>query len=110
MIKATKHKEIGLWEAWIEFDSITPGYFGMLYVFGEIEMKKALTHPFVLKREQGSKDELVLKIDPTYISSGAPMQEVLYSEPLFNIDQYASITVFAGEELIEKIEEIEILV
>jgi hypothetical protein len=111
MIKATKQNEVGLWEAWIEFDSITPGYFGMLYVLGEVQMKKKNLHPFLIKSiSEGDTKQLVLNIDESLLSSGANMQEVSYSQPLLNIDQYASIVIYAGEELIEQIEDIEVLV
>ncbi|HEY0065882.1 MAG TPA: hypothetical protein VGB46_00920 [Flavisolibacter sp.] len=110
MIKLTKQQEIGLWEAWIEFDHTTPHYFGMLYVVGEIETGKA-HHPYTIRREQSSTScELVLRIEASILPRGTALQEVHYSEPITSIDQYSSIAVYLGNELIEKIEDIEVMI
>jgi hypothetical protein len=110
MIKLTKQQEVGLWEAWIEFDHSTPRYFGTLYVVGEIELGKA-RKPLVISHERrGRSGELVLRIDVSSSQKGSNMQEVLYSEPLTSIDQYSSIAVYLGNELIERIEDIEIMI
>jgi hypothetical protein len=107
-----KQPEIGLWEAWIEFDHLTSNYFGMLYVLGEIEVGKKINHPFLLKADDynDTSRELVLRINPDEISNGNHVQEILYSEPLRSIDQYTSVKVYSEEALIVNLEDIEVLV
>jgi hypothetical protein len=109
MLNQAKVQDINLWEAWVEYDQFNPEYFGMLYVIGEI-MSDQPEELLIRKNEQSQGRELVLTI-PAFESRGrARMREARFSEPIQNLNQYASISIYSAGELLVKIEEIEVLV
>ena len=112
MIKPETLLDVDLWEAWIEFDHLNPQYFGILYVSGEVEAGRKTGHPFFLYKVQEDKCAGILKLrfHSESLNGGRKSNEVFYSEPLININQYSSIEVYAGSKEIMRFEEIEILV
>jgi hypothetical protein len=104
-------QEIDLWEAWIEFDHVSPELFGTLYVVGEVLLNKKDSHPYFLKCvTQNEPETLMLKIETSTSSALNKIAEMVYSENLENINQYSSIKVYKDNELLVHIEDIEVLI
>jgi hypothetical protein len=101
-------QDTDLWEVWIEYDQFHPEYFGTLYVHGEIstDKKDGLS---LIKIAADDKDALTLQIAERsldlYYST-----EVVYSEPVKNLNQYTSVCIYSGDKLIGYFNEIEIMI
>lgn len=111
MIYNTIQHDIDLWEAWVEFDAVAANYFGNLYITGEVLVNKQANHPFIIKCIR--KDEpqtLVLKIQNSAFANASKTAEVVYSEPLCNIDQYNRVKIYKDDELVALIEDIEVVI
>jgi hypothetical protein len=112
MLQTTHLQNVDLWEAWIEFDQIHPEYFGVLYVAGEVETKKKSGHLVSIVKEQKSAlaNTLVLYVSYEPCEEDGHLKEIIYSEPLFNISQYTSVVIYAKNEIIAVIKDIEVMV
>jgi hypothetical protein len=111
MIHQTIQQDIDLWEAWIEFDPIAKNCFGILYIMGEVIVDKKENHPFIIKCVQDKEPHtLILKIQTATSAKPTRPAEVVFAEPLQNIDQYSCIKIYNGEKLLTQIDEIEVLV
>lgn len=112
MLRTTHLQNIDLWEAWIEFDQTHPHYFGVLYIAGEVETKKRSGYPFTVKKDEalGLSNTLVLRLNYDLCEEGNHVEEVIYSEPLLNINQYTSIVIYAQHQIVAVIKDIEVLV
>ena len=101
-------QDTDLWEVWIEYDQFHPEYFGTLYVHGEIysDKKNDLS---LIKIAADDKDTLTLQIAEKshhlHYST-----EVVYSEPVKNLNQYTSVWIYSGNKLIGYFNEIEIMI
>jgi len=102
------HQDIDLWELWIEFDPYDPRYFGILYLHGEI-LTDHKYKSIPVKKTQTVSNKLILQLPSRSISSNRT-KEVLYSEPVRNLNQYTSVEVYAGDELIVSLNELEIVI
>ena len=100
MIYRTR-EELGFWEAWIEFDPLHAHDFGTLYVLGEVQTAKQARKPLLKKAvsSAGRGHQLVLEIDSCAICLGGRTRELIYSEPIRQINQYTSIAVYASGKL-----------
>jgi hypothetical protein len=104
----TIQQDLDLWEIWVEYDQFHPEYFGTLYVHGEVAAdKKTVVH--FKKRDSGCEGQLILQL-PERSSSIDHTNEVLYSEPVRNLNQYTSVCIYAGNELIGCFHDIEIMI
>jgi hypothetical protein len=102
------HQDIDLWEVWIEFDQSHPEFFGTLYVHGEVTIDKKMRSSLT---RIDSKDNYQLHLQlPARSASFRYTKEVLYSEPIRNPNQYTSVCIYAGEELVGCFNEIEIMI
>lgn len=101
-------QDIDLWEVWIEFDQSHPEYFGTLYVHGEIALDEKI-HLALNRMDSTNEGTLNLRL-PVRTASPWHTKEVLYSEPIRNPNQYTSIRIYSGEELIGCFNEIEIMI
>ena len=108
MISQEKLQDIDLWEVWIEFDQFDPSHFGTLYVLGEI-MINPRSRESLIRKIDHEGGQLILQV-PDRPVGRSRMKEVLYSEPVDNLLQYSSVSVFAGTELIASVDHIEVLV
>ena len=108
MLSQLPLQEVGLWEAWIEYDQLHPTQFGTLYVLGEILTGNA-SGTIVSKAINMENRELRLHVSGI-TGSRNRLKEVLYSEPVANLDQYTSVSIYANQELIAFIDEIEVLI
>lgn len=101
-------KDTDLWEIWIEFDQFHPQYFGTLYVHGEVLAgKKSVA---ALTRVQGAhRHELALQLPSSSADENA-MREVFYSEPVSNLNQYTTVSIYYGRELLRSFVNIEVLI
>ncbi len=102
-------EDIGLWEAWVEYDQFDPNCFGTLYIIGEISTEHTVSRPFT-KLDTSNKKQLVLQVPAVPSARRVRMKEVLFSEPIKSIDAYTSIHIYAGDELIASFNEIEIMI
>ena len=111
MISQLKQQDVDLWEAWIEYDQFDPSFFGTLYIIGEIRVdQKSEQPPELLKYSQHNKStQLILHVPPRFFGHSC-MKEVLYSERVKNFDQYSSIRIYAGDNLIARFSEIEVFI
>ena len=111
MIYHTTQQDLDLWEAWIEFDHEASNRFGTLYVMGEVVVNKKEVHPFIIKRVQEDEPQtLVLQLQTVHSMTPGKVTEVVYAEPLQNIDQYTSVKIYKDSELLTQIDEIEIMI
>lgn len=101
-------QDVDLWEIWIEYDQFHPEYFGTLYVHGEIRADKN-TSSSLIKIAANGHNQLSLQL-PVKSSGLNSNREVLYSEPVKNINQYTSVCIYAGNELIGCFSDIEIMI
>jgi len=109
MIRQVHQEDIDLWEVWIEYDQFNPKKFGTLYVLGEILTDHSSTRN-AIKMSGASKDkQLVLQV-PEKPSGRCRMTEVYYAEPIEDLNQYASISIYAGTQLVATIDEIEVMI
>ena len=101
-------QDVDLWEAWIEYDQFNPTHFGTLYILGEIMIETGSAGPLITKGYD-SEAQLVLNVPPQP-HGRSRMKEVLYSEPVKSLNQYKGISIYSGEALIARLEDIEVLV
>ncbi len=107
----TIQQDLDLWEAWIEFDPLSPNNFGTLYIAGEVFIDKKAPHPFFIKCAQEDEPQtLILTVQVVASATLARTAEVVYAESLSNIDQYTSIEIYKDGQLLTRIHEIEVLV
>ncbi|HUR11061.1 MAG TPA: hypothetical protein VM012_06815 [Flavitalea sp.] len=110
MISGVKQQDTDLWEAWIEYDQFNTDYFGTLYICGEV-LVNISSEPKVVKTVFGNKKSKDLILQVTERPSGrCRMKEVLYAEPIHNLSQYATVSIYSGTELVTRFEEIEVLI
>jgi hypothetical protein len=102
----TAPQDLDLWEIWIEYDQFHPEYFGTLYVHGEIETNKRTNSTLTKIDKDGHQLNLQL---PSSLS-GSSCKEVVYSEPIKNLNQYTSVCIYAGNEIIGYFNDIEIMI
>lgn len=110
MISQLKKQDIDLWEAWIEYDQLSSGYFGILYVIGEIMVDQSFAGPAVnIVTIINSGRQLVLEV-PERPLGRCKVKEILYSEPIRDLSQYSCISIYAGDELLANFDEIEVFI
>lgn len=100
--------QIDLWEIWIEYDQYNPDYFGTLYVHGEIETTKTAGLRLV-RMGPADSHQLILQL-PDATPCVYQTSEVMYSLPVKNLNQYTSVSIYAGNELIGQFNDIEIMI
>ncbi|MEI6948737.1 hypothetical protein V9K67_16220 [Paraflavisolibacter sp. H34] len=108
MIAKPKEQNIDLWEAWI--DLLCPGSkAGTLYVIGDVLMSSDLVQPYFIKRQSPMDipGVLVLEIVSNKIYDEAYVTEIMYAEELDDMEQYNVIKIYAGDELVKTIDDIE---
>jgi hypothetical protein len=112
MLRTSQIQNIDLWEAWIEFDQLHPEFFGVLYITGEVATNKRSTQPFYISKEENSSisNTLVLRLNYEISEEGNYTEEVIYSEPLLNINPYTSVVIYAKDNIVAVIKDIEVLV
>jgi len=104
----TVQQDLDLWEVWIEYDQFHPENFGTLYVHGEVTVdKKTSSNLTKINGTENCQLNLQVPLTSTNITS---TKEVLYSEPIKNLNQYTSICIYAGNELIGYFEDIEVMI
>ena len=106
-MKNVLQQDLDLWEVWIEYDQFHPEYFGTLYVHGEMPTNKKISS-ILTKIDQGG-DRLTLQL-PSKIEEDGYMKEVRYSEPIRNLNQYTSVCICEGDEVVGVFDEIEIMI
>jgi hypothetical protein len=103
----TLQQDLDLWEVWIEYDQFHPEYFGTLYVHGEILSDKRASSQLTKIDKGGCQLRLQL---PSRASGPNFTKEVLYSEPIRNLNQYTSVCLYAGEKVVAYFSNIEIMI
>jgi len=104
----TIQQDTDLWEVWIEFDQSHPEHFGTLYVHGEVAIEKKGCSSLT-KMDTSESSQLNLQL-PECSSTFHQVKEVLYSEPIANPNQYTSVCIYSGTELVSCFNEIEIII
>lgn len=111
MFSHVKQQVTDLWEVWIEYDQFNSEYFGTLYIFGEVVADQKSTSPLIKKVENcKGANELCLMISDIKQPGSERIIEVCYSEPIRDLNQYSSICIYFGEELIAHFNEIEVMI
>jgi hypothetical protein len=103
-------QETGLWEAWVEFDHLDSNAFGTLYILGEAPVNSKTKNCCITKVDGVDSSFLVLQMPALPDTGRFKTKEVLYSEKVHKIDQYKTIVVYQGEEMITEITDIEVLI
>lgn len=101
-------QNIDLWEAWVDgqYDEKTPT--GTIYVTGDITTSNNIIEPKLIKRRYtDSPYELSLEIVANNISEDGYVMEMFYEEAIADIDQYDTVTIYADNELMVIITDIE---
>ncbi len=100
---------IDLWEAWIELAGAGEGH--VLYVLGDVCTGRSKTVPVLSKKKvQGAAaSHLILEVLPCLHSSEERFVEVGYAEPVRNLKPYDQISICAGEKVIARINNIEVV-
>lgn len=101
-------QDVDLWEVWIEYDQFHPDFFGTLYVHGEIASGTKSILPLA-KLKNGLSGQLILQL-PERSTRNNYTSEVFFSEPIRNLNQYSSVSIYAGNELIGCFHDIEIMI
>ncbi len=107
MLIQTKQQNVDLWEAWIDLQATGNGETAILYLIGDIYTENVFAKPFFKKRENYIPDILSLEILPGITSEEGYVTEIMYSEELQEVNQYKTIFIYAGNELLTQIEDIE---
>ena len=107
MLIQSKQQNVDLWEAWIDLETTNSGGAATLYLIGDIFTENIFAKPFFKKREDFIPDVLSLEIVPGITSEDGYVTEIMYSEDLQEVDQYKSIFIYAGNELLTQIQDIE---
>jgi hypothetical protein len=111
MFSHVKQQVTDLWEVWIEYDQFNSAYFGTLYVFGEVAADQKKTGSLIRKVENcNGANELCLMIPDIKNPGSERITEVCYSEPIKDLNQYSSICIYFGKELIAQFHEIEVMI
>lgn len=104
---------IDLWEAWIDLQCPGINASGTLFLVGNVPATGWAPEPVLVKKNvhDGPPHELALEISPDIAEEDDEryLQEVCYSESLVQANQYESIAIYAGKQLIARIHDIEIL-
>jgi hypothetical protein len=103
-------QDLELWEAWVEFDHLNPGRFGTLYLLGETPVNSKGKVPLIKSVDESDPRCLILTIPATETFGRVKMKEVIYAEPVNQINNYRSILVYRGDELLVEIDDIEVLI
>lgn len=108
MKAAVGQNTFDLWEAWIDLSTSSKG---MLYVLGDICTGRSKTAPVLVKKNvQGAPDShLILELKSFGNIEWGHLAEVGYTEPVANIHQYRQVSICAGEEVIARIPDIEVV-
>jgi len=109
MISREKQADLDLWEVWIEYDQFNPKNFGTLYVLGEIMTDYKNSNPTIVKRGRFNSNQLVLQV-PEKPTGRCHITEVYYAEAIEDLNQYSSISIYAGTELVAMFDEIEVMI
>ncbi len=107
MLIQSKQQNVDLWEAWIDMQTASNSGSATLYLIGDIFSDSVLTKPFFRKRKHSIPDVLSLEILPGITSEEGYVTEIMYSEELQQVDQYKTIFIYAGNELVTQIQDIE---
>ena len=110
MLSQLKQQDVNLWEAWIEYDQFNPVFFGTLYIIGEIRVDQKSEPPVLLKSSYHRGSNQLRLQAPPRPTGHCHIEEVRYSEQVKNLDQYSSICIYAGDNLIARFNEIEVLI
>jgi hypothetical protein len=100
-------QDLDLWEVWIEFDQFHPEHFGTLYVHGEVSTNKSSSSTLIKMDQEGC--QLTLKL-PSGSVGPRQMKEVLYSEPIKNLNQYTSVCICEGDNMVALFDDIETMI
>ncbi|HEX6332622.1 MAG TPA: hypothetical protein VFZ78_00265 [Flavisolibacter sp.] len=101
--------DLDLWEAWIEFDPLSPSAFGTLHVIGEVMVGRG-DHPFIIKCPCNDTDDLVLIVGSMTSRTPCRTTEVMFSEPVAGPNPYRCVRIYHADQLISRIPCIEVLV
>jgi hypothetical protein len=96
------------WEIWVSvMDGTDEPY--VLYVLGDVLWPNKLNEPVLRKRKSNHTpaDELHLELRPGVLPVEGPRKEIRYSEHLDRCDQYRSVSIFAGDKLLTRVDGIE---
>lgn len=107
MLIQPKQQNVDLWEAWIDLQTTNSAGTATLYLIGDIFTENIFAKPFFKKREDFIPEVLSLEILPGITSEDGYVTEIMYSEDLQDIDQYKTIFIYAGNELLTQIQDIE---
>lgn len=109
---AALNDTLDLWEAWIDLQDT--GGISTLYVIGDICTGTSKTVPVLLKKEvQGAAaSHLILEVMPCLYNPNpgkGRLAEVGYAEPIADLNKYEQVSICAGEDIIARIQNIEVV-
>ena len=109
MLIETKPQNVDLWEVWVDMQITNHGNAATLYLIGDVFTNDKLMQPYFRKKNHSDPQVLSLEIFPGVASEEGYLAEVMYSEELQHSDQYSAILIYAGDELVTRIQDIELV-
>jgi hypothetical protein len=99
------------WEVWIDSHNANNGSKPNLFVIGSLIVNSRFIEPVLIKRVAGtvSPQELILEVDAGILVEEGYSVDVFFSEELEDINQYSSVTIYAGDKILIRFDEIEVL-
>ena len=107
MLIQSKQTNVDLWEAWIDMQIASNGGVATLYLIGDVFTNDRIAQPFFIKKEHTNAKVLALEILPGLSSEEGYITEIMYAEELLHVDQYTTVHIYAENELIARIKDIE---
>lgn len=107
MLIEPKQQNVDLWEAWIDLQIVSNGGTATLYIIGDVYTNDHFARPYFIKRQHNNPKVLKLDILPGITSEDGYITEIMYAEELNHVDQYSSIFIYAGDELLTTLQDIE---
>ena len=106
MLIQSKQQNVDLWEAWIDMQSASNGT-TTLYLIGDVFTDDRFAQPSFIKKNHPNPQVLALEIIPGITSEDGYLTEIMYSEELKNVDRYSAIHIYAEDQLVTRIQDIE---
>ena len=107
MLTESKIQNVDLWEAWIDLQTASNGGVATLYLVGDVFSDDRLAQPYFIKKKHPRSNVLALDIKPGITTEDGYITEIMYAEELQHIDQYTDVYIYAGNELLTRIQDLE---
>ena len=109
MLKQSKIENVDLWEAWIDLQTASNSGVATLYLIGDVMCDDRFVQPYFIKKQHPIPTILALEIKPGILADDGYITEIMYAEELNRVDQYTAVHIYAENELLTRIQGLEII-